>query len=164
MDLKKENGKYVFNCLPDYKNKFPLAKNEYLEATLTKCSLEIIDKLEIYPYRDEIDITKSNIKIYYFDVPTQEKYRIDIRYIIEYQGLFFKKESKKYWKIEVHRINSFYDIGVLTDEQSIGTPLSSEIEKIFYDNKINKKNIIEFLLKFNYTRYSKDRNLRIGGI
>ena len=165
MDLKKENGKYILDCLPHYQKKFPKPRNEYLEAPLTKCESETIDKLEIYPYRNDMDITKSSIKIYYYNVPTGESFRVDIKYSIERKGLF-GKEVKKYWEVEVYRIISPYDRdrGMLTDRQINGTFISNEIGKIFGDNKINKKNLIEFLLKFKYTKYSKNKNLKIGGM
>jgi len=139
MDLKKENGKYVFDSLPIYKNRFPSPKNEYFEAPLTKCSSKVIDSLEIYPYGDDMDITKASIKIFYFDVPSEERFRIDFKYLIENKG-WFGKETKKYWVIEVHKINSLYDTGVLTDRHSEGTFLSNEIEKIFYNNYNLKNN------------------------
>lgn len=164
MDLKKENGKYIFDCFPKYHSDFPLPKNEYLEVPLTKCSSEIIDKMTIYPYEDNNDIKKTKINLFYYDVPTDEKYRVELEYYIEYKGWFKKIETKKYWKIEVLRITSFYDRGMLTDRQGLGNSLPYEIEKIFSNGKIDKKNIIEFLLKFNYTRYIKNRNLKIGGV
>ena len=40
---------------------------------------------------------------------------------------------------------------------------NNEIKKIFGEDKINESKLIEFLLKFNYTKYTKGRNLKIGG-
>nr|DAI56058.1 MAG TPA: hypothetical protein [Caudoviricetes sp.] len=164
MDLEKENGKYIFGSKPKYSN-FPKAKESYLEAPLTKCGNEIIDKIEIFPYYENINITKVSFKIFYFDVISEEKFRVEIQYIVENEGWFIKKKDiKKYWEIKVYKINSQKNSeDILTDEQLYGTSLSNEIEEIFQENQINEAKIIEFLLKFNYTKYSKDRNLKIGG-
>ena len=161
MDLKKVNNKYIIASEPNY-CKLLKAQESYLEAPLTKCGKEIIDKIEIFPYKNNIDITKVSIKIFYFDVSTEEKFRVELHYIIENKG-WLSREKKKYWEIKVYKINKSNDLGTLTDIHSEGTSLSDEIKKIFGEDKINESKIIEFLLKFNYTKYSKYRNLKIGG-
>lgn len=163
MNLKKENGKYVFDEEPKFQKNFPLAKNEYLEIPLTKCSTKIIDKLVVYPYVANSDARKTKIEIFYLDIISNTSFRIDIKFVIESKG-FFNRKNSKYWNIEVYRIDSFYEKGILTDKHGVGSLLSSKIEKIFFDNKMNRKKIIEILLKFNYTKYSKNKNLEIGGI
>lgn len=161
MDLKKENNKYIFANEPN-PCRLPKAKEDYLEAALTKCGKEIIDKIEIFPYKNNIDVTKVSLKIFYFDVPSEEKFRVEVQYIIENKG-WFSKNSKKYWEIRVYKINKNNETGTLTDIHSEGTFLSNEIKKIFGEDNINESKLIEFLLKFNYTKYTKGRNLKIGG-